>query len=114
MSQIQGLGYPLQLDGRGGLLVTFDEDYIKGLIFSFFETYPLENPMRPKYGFNPELFKTKAQLSNINLKQRLEEFIPNTEFQLTNQINDNGEENLVVFWSYNNQPTQRLVLPGWN
>lgn len=112
---MQGISYPLQLNGNGGLELKQDDDLVQSLIFSFFETYPLENPMRPKYGFNSELFTSQQRYDpSINLANRLAEFIPNTAFEVRTQINDSGERELLVYWQYNNNPRRVEVLSGWN
>ena len=95
------LSYPLQLDGNGNLKVSSDLDRIRDLIWSFIETLPGENPMRPTYGTPSPVFDTQNDWNSYiaRLQTKLTEEIPEGDFAINSTIFDDGSSGVDIFYS---------------
>lgn len=109
MVMITGVKYPLELDGSGNLALVTNEDWAASSLRHYLDTYPIENPMRPAYGFNPGLFDTRTTTTFINLKERLEEDIPDVEFNVINTL-----ESLNIYYSYRGSEDTKEFIYRWN
>lgn len=110
---IKGINFPLSITA-GNLVVSSDEaDLYRGHILSWLQTQPKERVMRHSYGMQDYLFETISDLSIItsSIKRGLQEYIPEVNFEIQGSINDLGEVEIYVYWTYqNNESTLKVIL----
>jgi hypothetical protein len=97
------------LTARNGQLVTVqDEALARCHILHVLETMRYENPMRPEYGLDYELFGAPtAQPGRV--QAQLEAHVPNATFSVVERVEDDGVR-LDVFWSYNGVSQETITL----
>lgn len=103
MADITGIKFPLELDGKGGLVIASDEELIAGHIIQFIETEPLERVMRRDYGTPDFLFSSAQEINSLaaDINRRLTQYIPQASFRVEGSLTDLGELQVDVFWQYN-------------
>jgi hypothetical protein len=104
---ITGVKYPFEIE-NGNLKVVKDDDWAQSAIRHYLDTYPLENPMRSSYGFNPGLFDTRTSTTFINLKDRLQAAIPDVDIEVVSDL-----ESLNIFYSYRGSEDTKLYVYRW-
>ncbi|MBH8566706.1 GPW/gp25 family protein [Nostoc sp. CENA67] len=113
MTKLRGLAYPLQVF-NGSLKLSEDYDTIRDAIFGVLETRPGERVMKQQFGCPDFIFDAVAQpqvvLSRIQVA--LEEQIPDIEFTVTGDIQEDGGFAVRVEWSIGevSQPPISLIL----
>lgn len=103
---LTGFAYPLSLDGTGGIKTASDGDYVQGLIRSFVETELGERlGLETTYGTPDYTFKAYRAFgfAGKDLEKRLSQSIPQATFAVTSSINDNGEAEIGIYWSYDGE-----------
>ncbi|MDZ7922522.1 MAG: hypothetical protein U5M23_00365 [Marinagarivorans sp.] len=102
MERLQGLAYPLALDGKGNLMTACDEKLIGNHIISMLEIEPKENPMRPTYGIDGTLFASQRSTAAYSayVARHLKERVPQADISVSGQVNDDGSLDLLVLWRY--------------
>ena len=101
-----GLAYPLSIDPKTkSLAIASDADYIKGLINSFIETERGERLGLPAYGtpdYTFSAFQTFG-FAAADLEKKLSLSIPSASFSVVSNLNDAGEAEINVIWSYDDE-----------
>ncbi|MBD2452242.1 hypothetical protein H6G76_35115 [Nostoc sp. FACHB-152] len=97
----KGINFPLSVVS-GNLAVTSEGDLFKGHILSWLQTEPRQRVMRPAYGMKDYLFETISDISLItsNIKEGLQDYIPQVNFEVQGSLSDTGEVEVYVYWSY--------------
>ncbi len=98
---MQGLKYPLELDGRGGLKLSANYDRIGEQILEILDTRIGERVYRPFFGVPELLFETIDEYTLAqSLKSQLLGFLPVvTELDVKVSLSESGDANIVVFYS---------------
>lgn len=98
---MQGLKYPLELDGRGGLKFSANYDRIGEQILEILDTRIGERVYRPFFGVPELLFETIDEYTLAqSLKSQLLGFLPVvTELDVKVSLSESGDANIVVFYS---------------
>jgi phage baseplate assembly protein W len=98
---LQGLKYPLELDGNGGLKLSSGYDRIGEQILEVLETRLGERVYRPFFGIPELLFETIDEYSLAqSIRSQLIAFlpsVPNIEVKVT--LSEDGGAQIVVFYS---------------
>lgn len=100
-STLTGLSYPLELNGNGGLSLSYNSDRIEQQILEILDTNLTERVLRIEFGTNDYLFDTisEAVLEN-QIQSILNKYIKNTDIKVKASINDEGVCDLKIFYSY--------------
>ncbi|MBD2515183.1 hypothetical protein H6G93_09215 [Nostoc sp. FACHB-973] len=109
----RGFQFPLALDAaRGGLKVVSGVEITKGDILSVLSTQKRERVMRPGYGINDPLFDSLQDVSQlaVEILQNLKEYVADAEFQTEGVINEDGECEITVYWSFQGDEQPQLTL----
>lgn len=106
-SYIGGLTYPLKLDGRGGLSVSYNDDRIRQQIIEVLETRIGERIYRKFFGMPDVLFDSISEdvLAN-SIRRQLVASVPDIvalEYDINIRATEDGDMIIVV--SYNLQGT---------
>jgi hypothetical protein len=103
MALITGYKFPLEIDSSGNLVLAEDSDYISGLILSYVSVDLGERLGLPNYGLPDYLLRSYQSFgfAGDDLKRRLTADIPQAEFAVNSELDDNGQALITVFWSYN-------------
>ena len=98
---LQGLKYPLELDGSGGLKLSSNYDRIGEQILELLETRIGERVYRPFLGTPELLFESIDEYALAQtLRSQLRAFLPTvTEFDVRVTLREDGSANIVVFYS---------------
>lgn len=100
-SALQGLKYPLELDGKGGLKLSSGYDRIGEQILEVLETRLGERAYRPFFGIPEVLFETIDEYTLAQtLRSQLRAFlpaVPNIEVRVT--LSEDGGAQIIVFYS---------------
>jgi phage baseplate assembly protein W len=98
---LQGLKYPLELDGNGGLKLSSGYDRIGEQILEVLETRLGERVYRPFFGIPELLFETIDEYSLAqSIRSQLRAFlpaIPNIDVKVT--LSEDGGAQIIVFYS---------------
>ena len=110
--QIQGLSFPLELDGKGNLKISTDVELIADHIVHKLLVTVGENPMRPSYGVPDLLFNSNSGFDeySADVQRRLTREIPQANFRVSGQLGDEGEALLTVEWTYQSVDQEPLEL----
>jgi phage baseplate assembly protein W len=100
-STLQGLKYPLELDGRGGLKLSANYDRVGQAILEILETRIGERVYRPFFGIPELLFESIDEyVLAQSLKSQLLGFLPVvSDLNVRVSLDEDGEANIVVFYS---------------
>ena len=98
---LQGLKYPLELDGDGGLKLSSNYDRIGEQILELLETRIGERIYRPFLGTPELLFESIDEYALAQtLRSQLRAFLPTvTELDVRVTLREDGNANIVVFYS---------------
>jgi phage baseplate assembly protein W len=98
---MQGLKYPLELDGDGGLKLSANYTRIGEQILEMLDTRIGERVYRPFFGIPELLFETIDEYALAqSLKSQLLGFLPViTELDVKVALLESGGANIVVFYS---------------
>lgn len=100
-STLQGLKYPLELDGNGGLKLSSGYDRIGEQILEVLETRFGERVYRPYFGIQEVLFETVDEYALAqSIKSQLQAFlpaVPNIEVRVS--LSEDGGAQIIVFYS---------------
>lgn len=98
---MQGLKYPLELDGRGGLKLSANYDRIGEQIRELLDTRIGERVYRPFFGISELLFETidESALAQ-SIRAKLLGFLPVlTELDVNVSLSESGDAQLLIFYS---------------
>lgn len=97
---------------RRTLITSEDADLYRGHILSWLLTDKGERIMRPNYGMKDYLFSAVPDLGVIltEIREGLEENIPDCQFQLQGSINELGEVVVSVYWAWKGEDQNTLVV----
>ena len=100
-STLRGLKYPLELDGKGGLKLSYGYDRIGEQILEVLETRLGERAYRPFFGIPEVLFESIDEYAlALNIQSQLTAFIPILrDVDVKVSIFENGGVQLIVFYS---------------
>ncbi|MFS0515153.1 hypothetical protein ACEYW6_10570 [Nostoc sp. UIC 10607] len=106
---VKGIAFPLTIE-KGNLKVSEDADLYKGHILSWLKTENFERVMRPEYGLKDYLFESIQDISFIasSIQSGLETYIPEVNFEVEGNINDLGESEINVYWTYDDSDPAQL------
>lgn len=107
-----GINFPLSA-ANGNLIVTSEADLFKGHILSWLQTELKERVMRPAYGMSDPLFGTLQDVGVMKnmILTGLQNYIPQVSFQVEGSINDKGEAEFFVYWTYlQEESTLRIII----
>jgi len=98
---LQGLKYPLELDGSGGLKLSSNYKRIGEQILELLETRIGERVYRPFLGTPELLFESIDEYALAQtLRSQLRAFLPTvTELDVRVTLREDGNANIVVFYS---------------
>jgi phage baseplate assembly protein W len=98
---MQGLKYPLELDGNGGLKLSANYDRIGEQILEILDTRIGERVYRPYFGIPELLFETIDEYTLAqSLRSQLLGFLPVvTELDVKVSLSESGDAQIVVFYS---------------
>lgn len=100
---ICGISFPLEINATTGNLKTSED---AGLIADHIIHYLLvevkENPMRPRYGTDLQIFESEDNFDAFasEVGRRLEGEIPQANFRVSGELGDEGRAYLLVQWEY--------------
>lgn len=108
-SYIGGLTYPLKLNGRGGLSLSYNDDRVRQQIIEVLETRIGERIYRKFFGMPDVLFDSISEdvLSN-SVRKQLEASIPDIaalEYDINIRATENGDMIIVVSYNLNGSST---------
>ena len=108
---LTGFAYPLVSDGLGGLKVVSDGEYVQGLIRSFVETELGERLGLEEYGVPDYTFKAYHAFGFAakDIEKKLAQYIPQATFSAVSYINDLGEAEISIYWSFNGTEQDTLT-----
>ncbi len=106
---MKGVTFPLSVS-KGNLVVATDAELYRGHILSWLKTENFERVMRPEYGLKDYLFESIQDISFIasSIKSGLENYIPEVTFEVEGSINDLGESEINIYWTYDDSDTAQL------
>jgi phage baseplate assembly protein W len=104
---LQGLKYPLELDGKGGLKLSSNYDRIGEQILELLETRIGERVYRPFLGTPELLFESIDEYALAQtLRSQLRAFLPTvTELEAKVTLREDGNANIIVFYSVEGSET---------
>lgn len=99
-----GLKYPLELDGKGGLVLSRNYDRIGEQILEVLETRVGERAYRPFFGLPELLFETidEYSLAQTIKSQILSAIPPDVDLEVKVSLSEDGGARIVVFYSVEN------------
>lgn len=100
-STMRGLKYPLELDGKGGLLLSSGYDRIGQQIIEVLETRLGERVSRPFFGIPEVLFESIDEYAMAQtIKSQLSAFLPEVpEIEVRVTVSEDGGAQVIVFYS---------------
>jgi hypothetical protein len=106
-STLQGLKYPLELDGRGGLKLSANYDRVGEQILEVLETRVGERAYRPFFGLPEMLFETIDEYALAqSIRSQLIASLPIVpELDVKVSLREDGGANIVVFYSVEGSET---------
>lgn len=98
---MQGLKYPLELDGNGGLKLSANYDRVGEQILEGLDTRIGERVYRPFFGIPELLFETIDEYTLAqSIKSQLLGFLPVvSELDVKISLSESGDASIVVFYS---------------
>lgn len=110
MAALTGFAFPLALDGEGGLQLASEAEYVRGLILSYVSIYKGERLGLPNYGLPARLFESYNAFGFIakEVEAELVRAIPEADFAVTSQLNDDGDGVIIILWAYKGVDQQAL------
>lgn len=109
---LTGFAYPLELDEFGQLKTVSDADYVQDLIRSYVETELGERlGLETTYGIPDYTFRAYQTFgfAGKDIEKKLTNSIPQAEFSVRSIINDIGEAQINIFWSYNGLEQENII-----
>lgn len=98
---LQGLKYPLELDGNGGLKLSSNYDRIGEQILEILQTRIGERVYRPFFGIPDLLFESIDEyVLAQSLKSQLKSLLPVVQnLEVSVSLREDGSANVIVFYS---------------
>lgn len=100
-SSLRGLKYPLELDGKGGLVLSSNYDRVGEMILETLQTRIGERVYRPFFGVPELLFETIDEYSLAQtIRSQLNASIPlSIDLEVKVRLSEDGGATVVVFYS---------------
>jgi phage baseplate assembly protein W len=100
-STLQGLKYPLELDGKGGFKLSANYDRVGEQILEVLSTRIGERAYRPFFGLQEMMFETIDEYTLAqSIRSKLLAFIPLvSELDVNVSLDENGTAGIVVLYS---------------